>query len=305
VATAVERQHQHAMAVSAARRFDATVDGFRQEPARPRPARAKARTAAASVERPSRPSATPYAERLLAGIPWWQFAVRRAARQEGERQADLEHQRLIAKYEQRRQEQTAEAARLEREREVEQRLLDRVHQRIADGDAHAVALAVGTALDALPFAAELVSIDGHEAALRVTVAHTEGAVPEREPTYTAAGKPSTRKLNQTERNERHCELICGAALATARTALGVAPSLRRAAVVVRVDHGRELVAVAYCSVQSGGWTRWSSSQTNVMEAFYDADGWIEQAGRTRAVQPLDLSDMPEVPSALLANRVGA
>jgi hypothetical protein len=297
MATAAEREQQHAMAAHAGERFHELAGTFRRHPASPVAAKARARPAAAPVQRPARPSSASWAARLLDGIPWWQLAVRRAAREEAERQADQEHQRLIVTYEQRRQEQAAESERQQREQELEQQLLDLVHRRIDDGEPRAVSLTIGDALGRLPLAADLVSLKGSQAALRVSVPGVEAVVPEREPIYTAGGKPSTRKLNQTERNDRYAEVVCAAALAAARTALGVTASLERAAVLVCASGA----PVAYCSLTSGAWRRWSS-RTDVVEAFYDSDGWMEQAGRTRALQPLDLDEIRGLDRALAADR---
>jgi hypothetical protein len=238
----------------------------------------------------------PYASQMLATIPWWQVALRREARSEAERLADREHELLLTAFAAREREYAAELDRLQQEQAAEQRLLDSAHRRLEDGEPAAVSVAVASALKAAPVKASVVALRDDAVAIAVVVPGAELAVPAREPSVTAGGKPSTRKLNQGERNDLHCELVCSAAMTAARTALQAAGTLARANVVAVLSEGGSQMPVAYCSVGRDEWRRWGSA--DVVEAFYDADGWIEQSGRARAVQPLDLADAAEVDEVL-------
>ena len=286
MATAIERQQQHATAARELERFQELAGRFRRRLAPTRTATVPQRKPPTAPRRPSRPSSRPYATVLLSEIPWWQFAVRRAARAEAVRQAEREHERLLAQYARREREHAAEVERLRREAEAEQRLLGLAQQRLANGDPAAVQIAVRHALTTLPFSATLVALNGSVASVAVALPPPERSVPEREPAYTQTGKPTSRKLNQGERNDLFCEFICGAALAAARTGIAAATVLTEARVIVLVDRHGERQAVAHCAVRRGSCMSWNSD-TDPVTAFYESNGTVEQAGRTRAVQPLD------------------
>ena len=209
------------------------------------------------------------------------------------------HQHLLDNFGSLEREHAAELERMRRETEAEQRLLEVARQRLTDGDPAAVELAVRHALRALPFSAALAGLNGSVASIAVALPPAEDAVPEREPSFTPTGKATSRKLNSGQRNDLFCELVCGAALSAARRSMAAASALTETRVIVLVDEPGHSPAVAHCAVRRANCERWRSD-TDVVEAFYEADGCVERAGRTRAVQPLDRDAARDVEPTLRA-----
>jgi hypothetical protein len=211
---------------------------------------------------------------------------------------DAEHRRLLRKHEVRKAEIAREAERLELERQAEQRLLEVAHERLLGGDPAAIRVAVCAALKTHPVRTELAAVENQRIWLAVFAPPVESLVPERELSVTGSGKPTTRKRNKGDRNELYAEALCGAALGAARSALTAAPPVGHATVVVFAGDNPGHPPVAYCQVSRDDWKQWAPSSTDVVTAFYDCDGIIEQGGRAREIRPLDLPEDPSLAAAV-------
>lgn len=242
---------------------------------------------------PKRPGVEPFAARLLAGVPRWRFGERRIARQLAEQHADgthqlaLEaHQAALAVHDEQIAAHQRDVARLERERETEGRLLQMVHERLLAGDVAATSRAITAALEDLPVQAELVG--WHQGAALVAVAApTIDTVPERAPDWTASGKPTTRKLSQTQRNELHADAVAAVTIAAARRAQIAAPAVP-SVVCAALDNRRAILA--HCRVSRAG----DRPSEDAVIALYDLDGQLEETGRTRKLAAVDIDGRPEL-----------
>ena len=224
---------------------------------------------------------------LLARVRWFdlpgRWRARRQARQEGARR----HAADIA---------AAEAERAQRQVE-----LDKSWHRFLAGETAAVLDVLNGAFadNAAPAAA--VGLDGTEAQLAVLVPGEE-VVPDQMPGITQAGNVSLRRTTKTQRAEVHREMVAGYVLATVKEAFAVAPSVAGAAVVAMRDEGpdvfgedrvRPVLAVRLTRAVLDT-VRWAeSSAWDVVEQAGE-DLRIQLDGRTRALEPLDLSAEPEL-----------
>jgi hypothetical protein len=293
--TAAEREAAHRTANDLQQRLRRLTALHRRDWPAPRPSTAPPRRspdAPPHPAEPARPAPEQLAAPLLAGIPRWRLGERRVARRLAVEQAEATYQRALERHRARlavhRQRLDAHAralARLEQERAAEQRLLGHVHERLLAGDRAASERAVATALGELPSPARVVGWHGEAVVLAVTAPEPD-AVPEREPDWTAGGKPTTRKLSQTERNEQRAELVAAITVAAARRALAAAPGVPLA-VAAAVDNGEVL---AHCRVDRAA----AKPASDALVALYDLDGNLEQTGRTSTLAPLDVSALDEL-----------
>ena len=132
------------------------------------------------------------------------------------------------------------------------------------------------------------------------------AVPERVPHLTPTGKPSSRKLTKTERNELYLAWMSSNLLATIREAFAVAPSLHAVSVVVlrrepMTPFGEKPLSAIYAGTLSREQSdRIVWDQPEALDAIFHADSLlIETKGRTKEVFPIDLGLHPD-----LADMVG-
>lgn len=241
---------------------------------------------------PTRPASARYAEPLLAGIPRWRGGERRIARQLAEQQADeayrlgMEaHELQLEAHRQRVNERQEHLVRLRDELAAEQRLLDRAHERLMRGDKNASVPAISAALKALPTTSWFVGWRADEAMIAVAAPSLE-MVPEREPTFTSTGKPSTRKLNQTERHDLHAELVAAITLAAGHVATAASPGISGALVAALDDVGDVL---AHCRVD-----RQTPLHADPVTTLYDADGDINPVGRTHKLTAVDIDGLRDV-----------
>lgn len=303
MATAREREAAHRDAGSAERELERLTSLHRaawrapaapEAPARPRPPEPAAPT------RPREPGPSRFLTALLREIPWWRPAERRAAQDVARGQAQDAYQRALADHEQQLRAHARQVedhrrvlARLDAEQAAEQRLLDRGRQRLAAGDPAASARAIAQALSSLPNPARLVRLSGHEALIAVQAPDAERVVPERLPHWTASGKPTTRRLNQTERNEYHAEVVAAIVVAAGRRALTAAPGVS-VATVAAISRSGEILAHARPTRGRG------AVDDDAISALYDCDGDLEPRGRTGALAALpveDRSDLAEIAAA--------
>ena len=170
--TAAERAAAHRRAVEEGKRLERLTSLHRRGWTAATVSRAPDRGAPAAPAPPRAPapaSAAAYAQPMLRAIPRWYWGERRvaheiAARQaaEADRRAVVAHQHAVAAHERRVAAHRAELDRLADERAAE-RLLERAHERLANGDRGASSRAISAALRDLPAPARLCGWHGQAA----------------------------------------------------------------------------------------------------------------------------------------------
>ncbi|HXF72743.1 MAG TPA: hypothetical protein VNO79_09070, partial [Actinomycetota bacterium] len=125
------------------------------------------------------------------------------------------------------------------------------------------------------------------------------ALPERVPAVTPTGRPTTRRLTKTERNELYLGWLSSNVLATVREALAVAPGL--AAVTIAVlrreglsPFGEPVLAPVYVGTFPRAMCeRIAWDRPEALDAVFHAeDASISLRGRTKELAPLDPRDHP-------------
>ncbi len=228
----------------------------------------------------------------LAGIRFWRRAERRAARQEAERRAQAE----IA------------AARAEREHRHQQAQteLDARWNELRANDPEVTMATLAEAFEDNEMHAAPLSVHGAEATLAVIVPGEE-IVPNHRPTTTQAGNLSLQKMTKTDRSGWYLTAVCGHVLAAVRETFAVAPGLESSRVAaVRVGppdaygHPRsEVLLVATFTRGALSGIDWAGAPSPDVVQQAATDLSANFAGRVKQLQPLDLTDEPEL-GALLA-----
>jgi len=161
---------------------------------------------------PAAPDVRVLAARLFSQIPWWARGERRVARRLAGEQAAQLAERQAQAYERacglHREAVDAVGLRNEKHRRdhaTEQRLLTLLRDRLEAGDDAVVAFSTARLAASLAFRVHL-HLERGRAIVLVPALDIED-VPERVATETAAGKPTTRKLNKGERNAALAESI--------------------------------------------------------------------------------------------------
>ncbi len=156
-------------------------------------------------------------------------------------------------------------------------------------------------------AAAGVGVAGEEVSLLVVVPPVQ-AVPERRPTTTAAGNLSLKKLTKRETADFYKLLVCGHMLVTLKECFAVAPGLNAARIVAvrpgQVDsYGRttaEVIMAAGVERTRLFNIRWASVEATTILNDASAEIIAAQKGITRALQPLDLDDHPDLADLVAA-----
>ena len=248
-----------------------------------------------SVQPPQAPAAKQPDEALLlkehlrqrrGGVPIWKLKMRRKAKSDAREGAAIEAAQLRERYE-------IERAELQRELDDEWRLL-------LANDEGAVIGALEAAFADNEAPAFPVNVSGATATILMLL-DGEHAMPERVPHITPTGRPSSRKLNKTERSEMYMCWLASHALATVKEAFAEAPGLSAVALgVLRRQppdpFGQTKVEVVY----GGTFTREMVSRIkwDAPEAFdaihYADDVLVNVKGRTKNLQALDLATRPDL-----------
>lgn len=224
---------------------------------------------------------------LRAEVAWYDVPGRLRARRAADREAARRHADLVA-----------EAQASQRE---QQGLLDDQWRRFTDGELEVVLEVLNGAFEDNLAPAAAIGLEDGEAQLAVLVPG-EDAVPARKPGVTAAGNVSLRQMNQTQTAEIHRALVAGHVLATVKEAFAVAPQLTGAAVVALRDDGpdvygadraRPLLAVRFARADLVG-VRWREVAAWDVVEQASTDLRVDLYGRTGALEPLDLSEEPEL-----------
>lgn len=228
-----------------------------------------------------------YRADALRGIGFWKHAERVAAEKQAAADADAE----IA----------AEHAELERRRQATQAELDARWKELLTNDTDVVLATLNEAFESGGMHAAAVSVDGAEASIAVIVPG-EDVVPERLPSTTAAGNISLRKPTKIEAAGLYLTAICGHAIAAVRESLAVAPGLAAVRVVV-VRHGgadvyghprMECMLVATFSRDSLSGIDWEHAGSTDIVNQCATDVSRNVGSRTQSVEPIDLSDEPDL-----------
>jgi hypothetical protein len=249
-----------------------------------------------SAKRPAAPAPPPvdakafratHVKQAKASTSVFARAERKAALEEAERRAQADASALAAVY---AQEQAAWQFTLDQEWAV-----------LNANDADAVLTTLAEAFEDNEAAAAAVGIDGAEVTLVVLVPPMS-AVPERQPTTTAAGNLSLRKLTKRETCDFYKLLVCGHALVTVKEAFAVAPGLESARVVaLRATspdaYGKvrpEVVLAARFERTSLAGILWA--QANAAQVVNDAstERIFIQRGASQELTPVDLSKEPQL-----------
>jgi len=227
----------------------------------------------------------------LAGLKWYKFAERKAARRRAAEAsaAWIPH----------------EAARRAQEREQLQRQLDDRWEAFVANEPTVVLETLEEAFEDNDAPAAAVGMTGSEVAIVVLVPDLS-AVPERLPSTTAAGNLSLRKLPKGQRNAIYLHLICGCVLTTAREALATAPGVKslRIATLRRMEsdsYGRPraecVMATLFTRAALEG-IDWQSADAPQVIADAATEALIQLRGAAKNLVPLDLASEPELTALL-------
>lgn len=223
--------------------------------------------------------------RERAGIPWFRRRERRAARERARAAAARE----IAQERRRREE----------EREALQRELDEHWRLLCANDPPTVLETLEAAFADNEAPAAPIDCENGRATV-VLLVEGEELVPERVPTLTPTGRPTTRKLSQTDRNRFYRSWIFSNVLVTAKEAFAVAPGLAAVTVVAlrreTNPFGETRLSALYAGTFSRDrFERLDFSRDDVLDApLYAEEVRLETKGRTMAVRPLDLDKHPDL-----------
>jgi hypothetical protein len=217
--------------------------------------------------------------------------ARRAAIQEAERRASAEV--------------TSTEEHYRAQRVAWQAHLDQEWAALAANDPDTVLATLARAFEDNEAAAAAVGVHGAEVSL-VVVVPAPDAVPERRPTTTPAGNLSLKTLTKGEAAELYRLLVAGHVLATVKECFAVAPGLTSARVVAvrrsRADsYGRsrpEALVAARVERRGLDGIRWSEADAAMVLQDASSELVMVLAGRSRALQPIDLTQHQEVGAVL-------
>jgi hypothetical protein len=221
---------------------------------------------------------------LLAGVPVWRIADRKAAKARARKLASEEVQR--------------ENERRSNEQAALQRELDEVWERLCTNHPSTVIDAIDDAFEDNEAPAAPVNMEESVLSL-VMLAPTEDQIPEQKPAVTPSGKPTVKRMTKTEGADVYLTLISGHLLATIREALAVAPGIEevKAVVVRRTEdiygetHLEALMAGRYGRAQLER-VKWKEAEapTIVQQAALELN-WNPK-GRPPTLKPLGLDKEP-------------
>ena len=229
-----------------------------------------------------------YLREALAGIGRWSFGERREAKSRAQEWTEAEARR-----------QWTEAC---QERADLQAQLDKRWQLLCANHPDVVRETLEEAFEDNEAPSAAAGVEAGEATLVVLVPTVDGAVPDQMPTTTRAGNLTLRDLSQSDRADYYKLYVCGQALVTVREAFAVAPGLRAARVVVlRPDdpdaYGRQrlscLLAARFSRSSLDG-VHWDTADAARIVNDVSTDRLLNQAGRTKALTAIDLTDEPEL-----------
>jgi hypothetical protein len=225
-----------------------------------------------------------------AGLGFFQRAAKAAAREEGARAAGQEIDAL-----------RRDGARQQAEYQA---ALDAWWRDLLANDPGTVVAALAEAFEDNEAAAAPLGVEGAEVAL-VVLAPPESVVPERMPGTTAAGNLSLRKLPKGERSSLYTLTVMGHVLVTIKEAFAIAPGLNAARVIALRNGGPDAYGRPRLEcILAGQWSRaafegvqWHSADAGTVAQDTAGELLVKLRGG-KELQPIDLSDQPEIRSLL-------
>jgi len=221
----------------------------------------------------------------LRGVPFFDRAGRREAREKGRAAAVAEIQRETER-------RAAEHAAAKAE-------LDAAWERLLANDPETVLLALEEAFEDNHAPAVPVDCDQDEATI-VMVYPAPSIVPGQKAAVTPSGKPTIHKRSKTEQNELYAQSLASNILATVREGFAVAPRLRRIIIL----------SVAKDTAVGGVPTLSALTVTGFDRAHVDQFNWdrldpwrtveaatpalMNRRGRAGELAPLDLTNEPDI-----------
>ncbi len=229
--------------------------------------------------------------RALAGIG----VLQRAERSRAKEQADLDVDAEIAE-----RLREGERARIQLQREW-----NAVWERLLDNDLDVVLQHLDKAFEDNEAPVAPISIDGSVIDVVVLVPGMD-SIPTRKPRIGISGRLTWPVLTKTERSAYYEKMVCGHLLNTIRQTLAVAPGIKGAtAAVVRfadpVFYGTsrlECLLAAHFTRERLADVEWDTALAPQIVFETSSDLRIKQAGRTNELQPLDLSEEPDILAVL-------
>jgi hypothetical protein len=223
----------------------------------------------------------------LRGLRFWRFKDRAQARARADEAADADIR--------------AQLAHLADQRARWQQSLNEWWVALQRNDADTVIDTLERVFEDNEAPAAAVGVDGSTVSL-VVLAPGADLIPERIPSTTPTGRLSFRKLTGTERAALYRTLLCAHVLLTVREAFATAPGLTaaRIAVVRRSPVGTGcLMAVQFARADLDR-VPWQSADADGIVGQSGTDLRINPRGRTKDLQPLDVSADPDLAAVLAA-----
>ena len=226
----------------------------------------------------------------LRGVPLLRRSMRLAARQVGAQKAERE----IA--------QAHERAKAEQDRQTAE--LQRAWEQLVQNDPQMVLSALETAFEDNMSPAAAVNVDGSLLDVVMYWPEIDAVVGERKAVLTPTGRPTHHKRSMTERNALYLAALGSNVLATVKESLAVAPGLDQARILVVMhrqgdsDRGIDALFAGQFSRAALDGYQWNQldPRETLLELLPDAK--LNLKGRTKAVEPIELSDDPELSRVL-------
>lgn len=231
-----------------------------------------------------------------AGIGWWRFGLRRAARRSADGQVPVAVAGAQADAE--RQHQQAQAA------------ADEIWRRLVANDPPTVLAALEQAFEDNASPAAAIDCEGSSVSV-VMLFDGPDLVPDRKFAVTPGGRPTLHQRTKTERNQLYVQALASAAVATVKEAFAVAPAVQEVRLlVVRKEPQATTAADFLAAVYAGRFTRqrfaglnWST--VDPLAVLLTApEALFRRRGVAGEVVPIDLSGEPELADVLAQVRAG-
>lgn len=206
----------------------------------------------------------------------------------------------------------AESARLNHDADLDrarlQADLDEGWRRLRSNDPSTVLATLEEAFADNEMPAAAIDVQGAELSLAVLVPDLEDAVPDVWPGISAAGNPTFRRMGKRERSDYYSFFVCGHVLVTVREALATAPGITSVRIAALRAGGKtaygssRLVCLLAAGFRRNDLERvsWSTADSAQIVNEVSFNRVINQDGRSKELQPVDLSLEPD-----LAALVGA
>lgn len=204
----------------------------------------------------------------------------------------------------------AEVAHLRREYSERPKLwqqhLDRTWEALGANDPQVLLATLADAFEDNEGPAAAIGVAGDEVSLLVMVPRVSEVVPPRRPTTTAAGNLSLKKLTKREAADTYTLVVSGHVLATVKECFAVGRGLRSARVIAVRPNERfmrttpEVVMAASVQRDQLVGVAWDLCDPLSVLSDWRSDLLIRQKGVAKELQPLDLSEHPDLQEVVRA-----